>query len=277
MWHWIVANRAWLFSGVGISILVAGGWFLKKLGLFAPSSLVAAPTSAPIQQTNTNAVIQAPVINVNVPQSSPTPQSTLPPEPKSEFPRVEAKPEEEPDHRPQIRSLPPRITSVREDDDPEEGNGGIVEGGDSLKAVVATFRMKKPSPDGNGTYLTARLSYRTRENILVRDIEREIHRVNYGTWIDEDYNFVKMRITDTKELVLTIQPKGSGVCLAVQDNRHSPDKCNGVAYHKLEPHDGSFFVDVTLVDGKHGPVIGYTYQIDVDPLKVHEIIRVPRL
>ncbi len=137
--------------------------------------------------------------------------------------------------------------------------------------------MKKPSPDGNDTYLTARLSYRTKENLGIREIEREIHRVNYGTWLDEDYNFVRMRITDTRELVLAIQAEGSDVCLAVQDNRYSLDKYNGLAYHKLELHDGSFFVDVTLVDGNHGPVIVYTYKIDVDPLKVHEIIRVPRL
>jgi hypothetical protein len=35
-------------------------------------------------------------------------------------------------------------------------------------------------------------------------------------------------------------------------------------------------VGVTLVDANHGPVITYTYKIDVDPLRVHEIIRVPR-
>jgi hypothetical protein len=101
--------------------------------------------------------------------------------------------------------------------------------------------MKKPSPDGNDTYLTARISYRTKENIVIREIEREIHRANYGTWLDEDYNFVKMRFTDTKELVLAIQAEGSDVCLAVQDNRHSPNKYNDLAYQKLEPHDGSFF------------------------------------
>jgi hypothetical protein len=276
MWHWIAANKEWLFSGAGISILAVGGWFLKKLRLFAPSPLVAAPTNAPVQEANTNSVIQAPVINVSLAQPSLTPQPTVSPEPKSDSPKVEAKPEEEPDLRPQIYSLPPRIIPVSENNDPEEGNGGIVEGGDSLKAVVATFRMKKPSPDGNDTYLTARLSYRTKENIVIREIEREIHRANYGTWVDEDYNFVKMRITDTKELVLAIQAEGSDVCLAVQDNRHSPNKYNGLAYHKLEPHDGSFFVDVTLVDGSHGPVIVYSYKIDVNPLKVHELIRVPR-
>jgi hypothetical protein len=268
-----------LFSGAGISILAVGGWFLKKLGLFAPSALVAGPANVPVQQANTSSVIQAPVINVSLAQSSSTPQPTLPPEPKSDLPKVEAKPEEESDLRPKLYSLPPRIIAVSEDDDPEEGNGGIVEGGDedSLKAIVATFRMKKPSPDGHTTYLTARLSYRTKENIVIRDIDREIHRVNYGTWLDEEFNFVEMTITDTKELVLAMGAEGDDFWYAVQDNRHSATKYNGLALHKLEPHDGSFFVDVTLVDGNYGPVIVYSYKIDVDPLKVNELIRVPRL
>ncbi len=86
-----------------------------------------------------------------------------------------------------------------------------------------------------------------------------------------------MTITDTKEVVLALQAEGSDVCVALQDNRHSTTKYNGLAYHKLEPNTDSFYVDATLVDGNHGPVITYTYKIDVDPLKVHEIIRVPRL
>jgi hypothetical protein len=273
MWIWIVANRQWVFSGAGISILAAAWWSLRKMGLLGSN------TAAPVQ-TNTNSVIQSPVIHINLPQPS------LPAEPKIEPLEIETlpvltgvpdtKPEEEPDLRPQIYSLTPRITYVSENDDPEEGNGGIIEGGNSLRAVVATFRMKKPSPDGNDTYLTARLSYRTRENIIIRDIEKEIHRVNYGTWLGEEYNHVKMRITDTKELVLTLQADGSDVCLAVQDNRSSATKYNGLAFHKLEPNADSFFVGVTLVDANHGPVITYTYKIDVDPLRVHEIIRVPR-
>jgi hypothetical protein len=54
-------------------------------------------------------------------------------------------------------------------------------------------------------------------------------------------------------------------------------KYNGLAYHKLEPNTDPFYVDVTLVDGNHGPVITYTYKIDVNPLKVHEIIPVPKV
>jgi len=275
MWNWIIVNKQWVFSGVGVSIVAGILWVFKKsfFGSSAPVDPVATPA-----QSNTNSVIQSPIINVNVPpplppfepklqaQATPVPQS--PPQPA---------PKEEPDVRPQIYSLPPRITHVSENNDPEDGNGGMIEGGDSLIAVVATFRMKKPSPDGNDTYLTARLSYRTKEDIGIREIEKEIHRVNYGTWLDEDYNFVKMRITDTKEVVLAIQAEGNDTCLAVQDNRHSTTKYNGLVYHKLEPNADSFFVDVTLVDGNHGAVILYTYKIDVDPLKVHEIIRVPKL
>lgn len=266
MWNWIITNKEWVFSGVGISILAMALWFLRKL--FFGSPVAAAPV-----QTNTNTVNQSPVININVPPTSapseqkPDAQTTLP------ATRVRPEPKEEPDLRPQIYSLEPRIIHVSEVD-PEEGTG-IVEGGDALRAVVATFRMKKPSPDRHATYLTARLSYRTREDNGVREVVKEIHRVNYGTWLDEDFNFVEMTITDTKELVLALQAEGSGVCVAVQDNRHSTNKYNGLTYHNLDPNTESFYVDVTLIDGNHGPVITYTYKIDVDPLKVHEIIRVP--
>jgi hypothetical protein len=274
MWNWIVLNKQWLFSGVGVSILAAGWWFLKKLGFFG--SFV--PPAA--VQTNTNSVIQSPVINVNVPLPSPASEpkpdtQTRPALPAPRALRPDPKIEEEPDLRPKIYSLEPRIIDVSEVD-PEEGTG-IIEGGDLLRAVVATFRMKKPSADGHTTYLTARLSYRTVEDNGLRGGEKEIHRVNYGTWLDEEFNFVEMTITDTKELVLAMQAKGSDVCVAVQDKRHSTSRYNGLAYHNLEPNGESFFVDVTLVDGNHGPITAYSYKIDVDPLKVHEIIRVPKV
>lgn len=287
MWNWIVVNKQWVFSGVGVSIVAGLLWLLRRSFFGNPVLAAPAPIPPPTQtqnQTNTNSVVQAPVINVNVPlpppsEAKPEPSPELRATPPSQTVSKSAPSalKEERDLRPRIYSLPPRIVHVSENNDPEDGNGGIIEGGDSLKAVVATFRLKKPSPDGNDTYLTARLSYRTKEDIGIREIEKEIHRVNYGTWLDEDYNFVKMRITDTKEVVLAIQAEGSDTCLAVQDNRHSTTKYNGLVYHKLEPNTDSFFVDVTLVDGNHGAVILYSYKIDVDPLKVHEIIRVPKL
>jgi hypothetical protein len=275
MWNWIILNKQWVFSGFGVSIVMGVLWLLRRT-IFGnpPIPATSPPTPAP-SQNNANSVIQSPVINLNVPL--PSPPSEPRPEPQATSlpqPTREPAPEEERDLRPKIYSLHPRIANVSEVD-PDEGNG-IVEGGNQMKAVVATFRMKKPSPDVHDTYLTARLSYRKKEDIGIRDIEKEIHRVNYGTWLDEEFNFVEMAITDTKELVLALQVE-SGVCVAVQDNRHSTTKYNGLAYHKLEPNGDSFFVDVTLVDGNHGPVIAYSYKIDVDHLRVSEIIRVPKL
>jgi hypothetical protein len=176
---------------------------------------------------------------------------------------------------PELYSLEPRIVAVSERD-PNEGTG-IIEGGDSLNAVVATFRMKKRSSDGHDTYLTARITYRTTEDIGIREITREIHRVNYGTWLEEEFNFVEMGITDTKELVLVLQQAGNRDCIAVQDNRHSTTRYNGLALHKLDPNADPFLVDVTLVDGNHGPIVSFSYKIEVEPLKVHEVIRVPRI
>jgi hypothetical protein len=270
MWDWIVQNKQWVFSGAGVSIIAAVLWFLSKL--FRPEPKTPAPTSA------SNSVVQAPVISVapvfhsSYPAESP--QVTKPDAQIAPTLPARRTPPEEDDPGPKLYSLPPRIVGVSEKD-VEEGTG-ILEGGEALRAVVATFRMKKPSTDGHATYVTARLSYRTTENIIGREISREIHRVNYGTWVEEEFNFVEMTLTDTKELVLVLQATGDAQCVAVQDNRHSTTKYNGLAFHKLEPHADSFFVDVTLVDANYGPVITYTYKIEVDPLKVHEIIRVPR-
>jgi hypothetical protein len=265
MWNWIMLNKQWVFSGIGISALAAAWWLLKKVGTLGSAS----PASS--AQTNANSVVQSPVITVNFPPS-PAPASAAAPVPDAQARPLPAA--QEPEIRPQIYSLTPRITHVSEVD-PEEGTG-IIEGGNDLKAVVATFRMRKSSSDGHATYLTARLSYRPHEDIGIRDLAKEIHRVNYGTWLDEEFNFVEMAITDTKELVLVMQAHGGGVSVAVLDNRHSATKYNGLAYHRLELDVDSFFVDVTLVDGNHGPLVTYTYKIDTDPLAVHEIIRVPR-
>jgi hypothetical protein len=269
MRDWIIQNRQWLFSGAGISILVVLWWFLKKLFHPEPN-----PVPAPAN----NSVTQAPVISVVPVFNLPSQASPLQ-EPKPESAPALA---EEVDPRPKLYTLPPRIINVTMKDVGEDDGGlyeedaGIFEGGDGvLKAVVATFRMKQPAADRHTTYLTARLTYRVTENADLREIFREIHRVDYGTWLGEEFNFVEMTLTDTNELVLVLHAAGEFV--AVQDNRHSRNKYKEITPKKLEPNTDSFFVDVALIDSNHGFVTSYTYKIDIDPLKIHEIIRVPRL
>jgi hypothetical protein len=269
MRDWIVQNRQWLFSGAGISIIGASLWLLKKL--FRPEPKP--PQPAPI---NNNSVVQAPVISVapvfHLPhQASPPPEPTPTPPPTEEI-----------DPRPRLYTLEPRIINVtirdvgEDDGELDEVEAGIFEGGDGvLKAVVATFRMKQPSADRHTTYLTARLTYRVTEKFYDREIPQEIHRVNHGVWLGEEFNFVEMDLTDTKEVVLVLYTAGQFV--AVQDNRHSISKYKEFTPHKLEPNADSFFVDVAVIDSIHGFVTSYTYKIDLDPLKVHEIIRVPTI
>jgi hypothetical protein len=60
------------------------------------------------------------------------------------------------------------------------------------------------------------------------------------------------------------------------DNRRSVEKYKPLSYQELNVgHDG-IFIDVTLVGGNHGNLITYTYKVEPQPLKVYEIIRVPR-
>ena len=187
MLDWIVQNKQWFFSGAGIAILGGLWWTFKKL-------FHTEPTVSP-SPTNNNSVIQCPTISVapiiNVSHPAPLPQELKP--------EIASTPTEEIDPRPKLYTLPPRIINVtlkdvgEDDGGLDEEDAGIFEGGDGvLKAVVATFRMKQPAADRHATYLTARLSYRVTENIYIREIHREIHRVDYGTWLGEEFNFVEM-------------------------------------------------------------------------------------
>lgn len=270
MLDWIIQNKQWFFSGAGIAILGGLWWVFKKL--FHPNPKVSPAV------TNNNSVIQSPTISV-APVIHVSPSAAYPPQEL----KSDTNPKEEIDPRPKLYTLEPRIINVtlrdvgEDDGGLDEGDPGIFEGGDGvLKAVVATFRMKQRAADKHNTYLTARLSYRVMENIYIREVPREIHRVDYGTWLGEEFNFVEMTLTDTKELVLVMHAAG-GRFLAVQDNRHSRNRYKEFTPQELKPNTDSFFVDVSVIDSNHGFVTSYTYKIDVDPLKVHEIIRVPAI
>ncbi len=268
MLNWIVQNKQWFFSGAGIAILGGLWWLFQKLFYTEPNISAAV--------TNNNSIVQSPTISVapviNVSHPAPPPQELKP--------EIAPTSKEEIDPRPKLYTIPPRIINVtlkdvgEDDSSLDEEDAGIFEGGDGvLRAVVATFRMKQPAADRHTTYLTARLSYRVVENIYIREIPREIHRVDYGAWLGEEFNFVEMTLTDTKELVLLLH--AGGQFLALQDNRHSRNKYKEFTPQKLEPNMDSFFVDVSVIDSNHGFVSSYTYKIDLDPFKVHEIIRIP--
>ena len=256
MWNWLAQNKEWVFSGVGLTVLAVGCWLVKRI--FTRKS-----AASPI-----NSVTQAPVINVAPVFNLPHPTSE---KPKNESSAAStARPAEEAlDGRPVLRSLPPRICFLTESED----GYGFIEGGDSLRAVIATFRMYKPSADPRGTQVIARLSYRTKSDFGIRETLEEVHRVNQGMWVDEGFNSIEFTLTDTKELILAVD--GGGKCIAIQDNRHSVSKFKQPSVYEFGKDVDAFFVDVTLVDELYGVIITYTYKIEINPLKVHEIIRVP--
>jgi hypothetical protein len=263
MWNWLALNKQWVFSGVGLTVLAVGWWIVKWIfkGRHATRHVAASPT---------NSVTQAPVITVApIIHLSPTASEKLKNESTADLTASTAKEGQE--GVPVLRSLPPRICFVTE----REDGDGFTEGGNSLRAVVATFRMYKPSTDPRGTQVTARLSYRTKSDFGIRESWEEVYRVNYGMWIDEGFNSIEFTLTDTKELILAVE--GDGKCIAIQDNRHSLTKFKQPSVHVFRKEVDAFFVDVTLVDEFYGAVITYTYKIETSPLRVHEIIRVPPL
>ena len=252
MWAWLSQNKEWVFSGAGIAALGVLWWFWKRLSA----------------NSTGNNVTQAPQVTISptftLSQTTVAPDTSQKVSPLFAPPRTAAEAEE---GRPTLYSLPPRICFVDDHD-----AYVFREGGTTARAVVATFRMAKPSVDRRGTNITARLSFRTASVVGFREVPKEIGRVNYGIWIGEEFNSVAFTLTDTKELILAMGVEGHFV--AVQDNRHGVGKFHEPSYFDIEPK--TFFVDVILVDEIYGSLITYTYEIDTDPLKVSEIIRVPR-
>ncbi|MGA8220560.1 MAG: hypothetical protein WB780_02825 [Candidatus Acidiferrales bacterium] len=247
--NWLSAHYQWVIGVVLVPIVLI---FIKH---WLDSS----------RKTATNAVTQSPVITVsptfNLPQLVIAPENPQKKSPATAVPRSADRVET---NRPELYSLKPRICFVTDEDD------GFTEGGNVVRAVLATFRMRKPSSDRRGTNIAARLSYQTTSNIGTRQSWTEFGRVNHGNWLDEDFNSVGFTLTNTKELILAMELEQTLV--AVQDNRHSVSKRKEPSYFALEAT--KFFVLVTLVDEISGPLITYTYEIRTNPLTVAEIIRV---
>jgi hypothetical protein len=256
MWKWLAQNKEWVFSGAGVAVIGAVYWLVRKILTRTAAAPAASITQAPV-------INVAPIINLSQttsekPKNESSPIATV--RPAVESPQ---------DGRPVLRSLTPRICFITEG---ENDDYGFAEGGDLLRAVLASFRMYKPSADRRGTQITARLSYRTKSDFGIRETLEEVHRVNQGMWLDEGFNSIEFTLTDTKELILAVE--GEGKWAVFQDNRHSVSKFKGPSVYELAADE--FFVDVTLVDEFYGAIITYTYKIEINPLKVSEIIRVPR-
>ena len=131
--------------------------------------------------------------------------------------------------------------------------------------------MRTPPSDDDEANITARLTYRTVSDVGFRQVSREIHRVNYGMRLHEDFNFVNVGIADTKEVLLLLQT--NGVCVALQDNRRSVARNDPASAFQFPSDLESMYVDVTLVDEVCDPIITYTYELKTKPLAVAEVIR----
>ena len=103
------------------------------------------------------------------------------------------------------------------------------------------------------------------------EVSKDIHRVNHAMRLGENYNSSKITLTDTKEVILLMQKDGKDV--AIQDNRHEPNKYGEPTVCVFPTVLESIHVDVTLVDERFGALITYTYKIRMSTLAIDEIIR----
>ncbi len=84
MWDWLVQNKQWVFSGVGVAVLGSAWWIVKKLG-----SRREPMTANTVTQSPVSTVTQSPTININVPRS-PQPPKQEPPAPAPSLPAARA-------------------------------------------------------------------------------------------------------------------------------------------------------------------------------------------
>jgi hypothetical protein len=259
-------NRLPLYSVIlllsAIVLLSIVGWYWRR-------QQASTPERATLQGIPASTTPNPLTVNIHNLVSVPQPASTKPLSESTNAPQLAQRCK---DDGPALYSLPPRITFVQFSGRTlTEGEGEY-----AFRAVLATFRMSKPPTKQPEAYITARLSYRTMPQVLdLHEVSTEIARVDHGIWLYEDFNFIEMTVTDTKEVLLVLN--SDKTCVAVQDNRHSVEKCNPPAFRQLTFPEGAFFVDVILVDSERGPLIAYSYKITVAPFGVHELIRVPQL
>jgi hypothetical protein len=96
---------------------------------------------------------------------------------------------------PNLICLPPRICSLRQS---EQYGETLFEGEDGINAAVVSFRLVPTlTQPAKEAVLTAQITYLDLS-------KRLLHRVDYGFWVGEDYNYTVIGVRDTKELVLAL-------------------------------------------------------------------------
>ena len=115
---------------------------------------------------------------------------------------------------PNIIVLPPRVCVVRQAQNRHEET--LIETDEhGFSVAVVSFRiaptLRHPARDA---VLSARIDYVGLDGRL-------IHKVGYGQWLDEDFNWAEISVRDTRELVLAIRdPDGRRATL----NTDSPPR-----------------------------------------------------
>jgi len=102
--------------------------------------------------------------------------------------------------------------------------------------------------------------------------DETLHRVNYGAWVGEAFNFAEIDICDTQELVLALR-HSDGYLLAIQDNRHSTEKFGGAVTKEIRE---DCYADVTIVDEESATRAQYSFRLTQEPFGVVQAVAVQR-
>jgi hypothetical protein len=196
MWHWVVENREWLFSGAGVALIgVLLGWFLKKLR--AKGEPVAGPVTA---SSATSSVATAQQVNINVsPSISPVISPIVSPTQSDRYGGPAGPRNKEDDGvLPNVGSLRPEVTTIVHDEESDVWSKG---NSDGVVAVLLPF-SNEPQP-GKKTLavesLKARLTYYQCDRV------EEFKRIDSGCWLNEAYRSIRLWVGDIVYLIGAVQ------------------------------------------------------------------------
>ena len=255
IWHWVVRNKEWLFSGAGLTVLGIVWWLVK--GLWGPEGGQQSPP--------TNQVTQSPSITVsptfNITHESKTPETPM----QEGAPILPAKAEE----RANLKAAAERITK------------NIYLQGDIWTLAPGVQSKERPFRALLLDVTNAPTDSWNIKSVCVKAV-LVIQSKTYSPlpWIEEYTSAVRMGHADRKTIVLAVgedRPMGSWYfVLNHRENRNSSNTPSKMDFTHLAPVTSDLPLEVQLVDVSSGELIAkFSYLWTFDTNLNFAILKLP--
>lgn len=238
----MLQNKAWLFSGSGITALAIAWWAIRRL-----LSRDKTPSPNPASQSQFN-------INVS-PNISPVFAGVEQVGSASGEQKRRA-PDTSEGVNSNVCSLRPEITTVLYNEE-----SGVFEKANGESAVTAALLPfsnearigRRTAPVGS---LIARLTYYKRDGI------EEFKRIDYGCWLNEEDRYASLGVGEIAYIVVALHGNGEVLAVARNPRRSAEGRSRDEAEADSLPR-GAYDLKVDLVGGVHGEYAEtYWYQVE---------------